>query len=323
MIDRALRFLDYRTSAVGHSAFGGFGGVMRYSLPAAYESLLGVKETERAIKEIKDFFQLSLATELNLTRVTAPLFVLSGLGINDDLNGIERPVSFPVKAMDGARAEIVHSLAKWKRLALAEYGFKRGFGLYTDMNAIRADEDLDPIHSLYVDQWDWERVIGAADRNLDFLKLVVRKIYSSFKRLEFRMHDLYPALPLELPEEITFVHAEDAQARYPALSPRNGENALRRKTALFLIGIGWIWPTGKPHDGRARLRDGSTPTGAAVRGSTRYLVGTAFSAGFGSRPWESGLTRRRWNYSWLKRGRKRERSFIFIKGSFRVICRSA
>jgi aspartate--ammonia ligase len=274
MIDRALRFLDYRTSAVGHSAFGGFGGVMRYSLPAAYESLLGVKETERAIKEIKDFFQLSLATELNLTRVTAPLFVLSGLGINDDLNGIERPVSFPVKAMDGARAEIVHSLAKWKRLALAEYGFKRGFGLYTDMNAIRADEDLDPIHSLYVDQWDWERVIGAADRNLDFLKLVVRKIYSSFKRLEFRMHDLYPALPLELPEEITFVHAEDAQARYPALSPKERENALAEEYgAFFLIGIGWDLADGKPHDGRAAdYDDWSTPTGAGRRGLNGDII---------------------------------------------------
>ncbi len=247
---------------------------MHYNLPSNYKSLLGVKETERAIKEIKDFFQLSLATELNLTRVTAPLFVLSGLGINDDLNGTERPVSFPVKAMQGVQAEIVHSLAKWKRLALAEYGFKRGFGLYTDMNAIRADEDLDAIHSLYVDQWDWERVIGASERNLDFLKKIVRKIYSTLKRLEFRMHDLYPSLSLELPEEIAFVHAEDAQARYPALTPKERENALAEEYgAFFLIGIGWDLTDGKPHDGRAAdYDDWSTLTSEGHRGLNGDII---------------------------------------------------
>ena len=143
----------------------------------AYKALLDVRQTERAIQEIKDFFQLNLATELNLTRVTAPLFVLAGTGVNDDLNGVERPVAFPVKALGDARAEVVHSLAKWKRLALAEYGFKKGFGLYTDMNAIRPDEDLDAIHSLYVDQWDWERVIDESERNLAFLQVVVRIAY--------------------------------------------------------------------------------------------------------------------------------------------------
>lgn len=239
-----------------------------YSYPAGYRPLLGVKETERAIKEIKDFFQLSLATELNLTRVTAPLFVLSGMGINDDLNGTERPVAFPVKALGDARAEIVHSLAKWKRLALAEYGFKKGFGLYTDMNAIRADEDLDSIHSLYVDQWDWERVMDESERNLDFLKTMVRKIYSAIKRLEFRMHDLYSMLPIELPDEIAFVHAEEALARYPDLSPKAREDALAKEYgALFLIGIGGALADGKPHDGRAPdYDDWSTPTRDGFKG---------------------------------------------------------
>lgn len=239
-----------------------------YSYPAGYRPLLGVKETERAIKEIKDFFQLSLATELNLTRVTAPLFVLSGMGINDDLNGTERPVSFPVKALGDARAEIVHSLAKWKRLALAEYGFQKGFGLYTDMNAIRADEDLDSIHSLYVDQWDWERVMDESERNLDFLKTMVRKIYSAIKRLEFWMHDLYPMLPIELPDEITFVHAEEALARYPDLNPKDREDALAKEYgALFLIGIGGALADGKPHDGRAPdYDDWSTPTRDGFKG---------------------------------------------------------
>jgi aspartate--ammonia ligase len=241
---------------------------MNSGTTAAYKPLLGVRETERAIKEIKDFFQLSLATELNLTRVTAPLFVLAGTGLNDDLNGVERPVSFPVKALGDARAEVVHSLAKWKRLALAEYGFKKGFGLYTDMNAIRADEDLDAIHSLYVDQWDWERVIEDSDRNLDFLRSIVRKIYAAIKRLEFRMHDLYPALPIELPEEITFVHAEDALARYPKLSAREREDALAKEYgAIFVIGIGGVLADGKAHDGRAPdYDDWSTPTPEGRKG---------------------------------------------------------
>jgi len=234
----------------------------------AYRPILGVRETERAIQEIKEFFQLSLATELNLTRVTAPLFVLSGTGLNDDLNGVERAVSFPVKSLGDRRAEVVHSLAKWKRLALAEYGFKKGFGLYTDMNAIRADEDLDAIHSLYVDQWDWERVIGESDRNLDFLRAVVRKIYAAIKRLEFRMHDLYPVLPLELPEDIVFVHAEDALARYPKLSSREREDALaKERGAVFLVGIGGALADGKSHDGRAPdYDDWSSPTTEGHKG---------------------------------------------------------
>lgn len=211
-----------------------------------------VLETERAIQEIKDFFQLNLATELKLSRVTAPLFVLSGTGLNDDLSGVERPVSFPVNAMGGSRAEVVQSLAKWKRVALAEYGFAPGFGLYADMNAIRPDESLDETHSLYVDQWDWERVMDASERTLAYLKSVVRGIFASMKRLEFFLHDRYPELRPSLPEEITFIHAEQARSMYPALSPRGREDALARKHgAIFLMGIGAPLSDGRPHDGRA------------------------------------------------------------------------
>jgi len=247
---------------------------MNLAFPANYKPILNVRETERAIKEIKDFFQLALATELNLTRVTAPLFVLSGTGLNDDLNGTERPVGFPIKALGDVRAEVVHSLAKWKRLALAEYEVKKGFGIYTDMNAIRADEDLDALHSLYVDQWDWERVIGESDRDLDFLMAVVRKIYSAIKRLEFRMHDLYPALPIELPEEIVFVHAEEALRRYPKLSPREREDELAREYgAFFLIGIGGALSDGRPHDGRAPdYDDWTSPNSAGYRGLNGDIV---------------------------------------------------
>jgi aspartate--ammonia ligase len=259
-IDIAAFIHDYRRDTNKES--------MNERRTMSYRPLLGVRETERAIKEIKDFFQLNLATELNLTRVTAPLFVLAGTGINDDLNGVERPVSFPVKALGDARAEVVHSLAKWKRLALAEYDFKKGFGLYTDMNAIRADENLDAIHSLYVDQWDWERVIDESERNLDFLKMIVRKIYAAVKRLEFRMHDLYPILPLVLPEDITFIHAEDALARYPGMSPREREDALAKEYgAVFIIGIGGVLADGRPHDGRAPdYDDWSTPTTEGHKG---------------------------------------------------------
>ena len=153
--------------------------------PDGYKSILSVKETEHAIVAIKDFFQLALSTELNLTRVTAPLFVKRGIGLNDDLNGIERPVSFPVKDMNETVLEIVHSLAKWKRVKVTDLNLASGFGIYTDMNAIRADEELDNIHSLYVDQWDWEMVLNENDRTVSFLKEVVRKIYRCIKRTEF------------------------------------------------------------------------------------------------------------------------------------------
>ena len=160
-------------------------------LSKKYKPLLGVKETEHAIVSIKDFFQLALSTELNLTRVTAPLFVPSGMGINDDLNGVEQPVSFPVHDMDGKRMEIVQSLAKWKRMKVSELGMTPGFGIYTDMNAIRPDETLDAIHSLYVDQWDWEMAIDEKDRTVFYLFDIVKKVYRCIKRTEFFLYDRY------------------------------------------------------------------------------------------------------------------------------------
>jgi aspartate--ammonia ligase len=230
--------------------------------------MLGVKETEHAIKELKDFFELNLATELNLSRVTAPLFVAAGTGINDDLNGVEKPVSFAVKGMDGARVEIVQSLAKWKRMMLGEFGFEPGYGLYTDMNAVRPDELLDSTHSIYVDQWDWERVITPPERKVEFLKKIVAKIYSILKRAEHFVYERYPDIRPELPEEITFVHTEELRARYPKLKPRQRENAfLKEVGAAFIIGIGGDLGDGTIHDGRAPdYDDWSTPTGQGRRG---------------------------------------------------------
>ena len=237
-------------------------------LPRGYRPLLGVKETEHAIKALKDFFEMNLATELNLSRVTAPLFVKGGTGINDDLNGIEKPVAFAVKDMAGVRAEIVQSLAKWKRMMLGELGFGPGYGLYTDMNALRPDETLDNTHSIYVDQWDWERVITPAERNVEFLKKTVRKIYSILKRAEHFTFERYPAIRPELPEEITFIHAEELRGRFPKLTPRQREQRLLRECgAAFIIGIGGQLADGTIHDGRAPdYDDWSTPTGKGRRG---------------------------------------------------------
>ncbi len=236
--------------------------------PKGYRPLLGVQETERAIKSLKDFVELNLATELNLSRVTAPLFVKGGTGINDDLNGIEKPLAFQIKGIPGVRAEIVQSLAKWKRLMLGELELPPGYGLYTDMNAIRPDEILDNTHSLYVDQWDWERVITPAERNVDFLKKIVRKLYSILKRTEHFIYERYPAIRPELPEEITFVHTEELQARYPKLTPKERETAfVREHPATFIIGIGGLLADGRMHDGRAPdYDDWTTPTGNGFQG---------------------------------------------------------
>ena len=220
--------------------------------PEHYHALLDMHKTEQGIKLIKDFFQENLSTELRLRRVTAPLFVLQGLGINDDLNSVERPVTFPIKDLGDQKAEVVHSLAKWKRLTLAEYNVKPGYGVYTDMNAIRADEELDNLHSLYVDQWDWEAVVTREQRNVAFLKSIVERIYAAIRRTEYLVCETYENIKPFLPEQIHFIHSEDLLQMYPDLSPKEREDAICKKYgAVFIIGIGGKLSNGEKHDGRA------------------------------------------------------------------------
>ncbi|NLK84481.1 MAG: aspartate--ammonia ligase [Aeromonadales bacterium] len=219
---------------------------------AGYKPLLDKMQTEKGIKLIKDFFQQNLATELRLRRVTAPLFVLQGLGINDDLNGVERAVTFPIKDLGDKKAEVVHSLAKWKRLTLAMLNVEPGYGIYTDMNAIRADEELDNLHSLYVDQWDWEAVITKEQRNLQFLKDIVSRIYSAILRTEYLACESYPQIKPLLPQKITFVHAEDLLQMYPDKTPKEREDLIAKKYgAVFIMGIGGKLSNAEKHDGRA------------------------------------------------------------------------
>ena len=247
---------------------------MKLVIPKNYSAILSLKETERAIKMVKDFFELNLAAELKLRRVTAPLFVQRGTGINDDLNGTERPVSFEVKDMDGTVAEIVHSLAKWKRMMLADYEIANTFGLYTDMNALRPDEELDNIHSIYVDQWDWEKILLPEDRNLDYLKTIVRRIFSVIKRTEFIVYESHPEIVPLLPEDIYFIHAEELLDRYPGMGPKEREHEIAREHgAVFIIGIGADLANGEPHDGRAPdYDDWSTETVDGYRGLNGDII---------------------------------------------------
>lgn len=244
------------------------------TIPEGYKSLLDIQQTERAIKFIKDTFQQQLSSALKLRRVTAPLFVLKGTGINDDLNGTERAVTFKIKSRNDAEAEIVHSLAKWKRMALADYGIPQGYGLYTDMNALRPDEDLDNIHSIYVDQWDWERSMKEGERNLEFLKHTVNKIYDSLKRTEYLVSEAYPFITPILPCTITFVHTEDLLAEYPTLTPRERETkAAEKYGAIFVIGIGGKLANNEKHDGRAPdYDDWTTPTSEKHKGLNGDIV---------------------------------------------------
>ena len=230
--------------------------------PADYKPLINLQQTELGITKIKDFFQANLSAELRLRRVTAPLFVLRGTGLNDDLNGVERAVNFPVKDMDDACAEVVHSLAKWKRVTLADYNIENGCGIYTDMNAIRADEELGNIHSLYVDQWDWERVMSEEERNVDFLKSIVRRIYAVLLRTEYLISESFPALRPCLPPEITFIHSEELCRMYPGRPPKEREFEFTKKhKAVFIIGIGGELSDGEKHDGRAPDYDDWTTSG--------------------------------------------------------------
>ncbi len=220
--------------------------------PTGYKALLNLSQTELGIKKIKDFFQQNLSSELRLRRVTAPLFVLKGLGINDDLNGVERPVTFPIKDLNDSKAEIVHSLAKWKRLTLADYEIEPGYGIYTDMNAIRPDEVLGNLHSLYVDQWDWERVMTREERTIDFLKEIVQRIYAALVRTEYMVYEMFPKIKPILPQKIFFIHSEDLLKKYPYLPPKEREDAICKEYgAVFIIGIGCLLSNGEKHDGRA------------------------------------------------------------------------
>ena len=230
--------------------------------PASYKPLLNLQQTEVGIAKIKDFFQANLSAELRLRRVTAPLFVLRGTGLNDDLNGVERAVNFPIKDMQDVRAEVVHSLAKWKRVTLADYDIENGYGIYTDMNAIRADEELGNIHSLYVDQWDWERIMTAEERNIDFLKLIVKRIYATLLRTEYLVSESFPQIRPILPDEIQFIHAEELRQLYPDLSPKEREFKITQQYgAVFIIGIGAKLGDGEKHDGRAPDYDDWTTPG--------------------------------------------------------------
>ena len=220
-------------------------------IPDGYAPVLDVYDTQRAISYIKETFQEEFSAALNLKRVSAPLFVTEESGLNDNLNGYERPVSFDVPAV-GAEAQVVHSLAKWKRLALKRYHFDVGNGLYTDMNAIRRDEDLDNIHSIYVDQWDWEKVITKDNRNLEYLKLIVRAIVRAICDTNDRLHVRFPQLRVELEREVTFMTTQELEDRYPDLSGSERESAIAKEhRTVCIMQIGGALRSGKPHDGRA------------------------------------------------------------------------
>ena len=224
----------------------------KFKIQGDYKSSMGIRETEVAIKMIKDHFERTLAKKLNLTRVSAPLFVRTDTGLNDNLNGVERSVSFDAISIKNYSMEIVQSLAKWKRMALGKYGFERGEGIYTDMNAIRRDEELDNIHSIYVDQWDWEKVLHKSDRTPETLKQIVRDIYSTFLETEGFLFSQYPQFKPSLPSDIHFITTQELEDLYPRLTPKERENEItREKGAVFIMKIGAPLESGIRHDGRA------------------------------------------------------------------------
>ena len=221
-------------------------------IPENYHSPLTIRETEVAIKEVKDHFERALAKSLHLTRVSAPLFVRPESGLNDNLNGVERPVAFGIKEQEDREVEIVHSLAKWKRYALKRYGFHSGEGLYTDMSAIRRDEDTDNIHSIYVDQWDWEKVISKEERNMETLEYTVGKVYSALKETEAYMARRYNYIEEFLPDEISFITSQELETMYPDKTPKEREyHFAKAKGAVFIKQIGKALASGQRHDGRA------------------------------------------------------------------------
>lgn len=221
-------------------------------IPKNYHSALNLHDTQIAIKTVKDFFQNLLAERLNLARVSAPLFVDPTSGLNDNLNGVERPVTFDIKEQNGREAEVVQSLAKWKRYALKKYGFGYGEGIYTDMNAIRRDEVADNTHSIFVDQWDWERIITKDERNLNILKETVKTVYKCLRKTEKFMAIQYDYIEEILPKDIFFITSQELEDMYPGLSPKDREyKIVKEKGAVFIMQIGKMLASGEPHDGRA------------------------------------------------------------------------
>lgn len=247
---------------------------MRLIIPDNYEPLLGLKQTETALKLMKEHFEIGLSSEMRLRRVTAPLFVLKSTGLNDTLRGFEEPIEFRIKDMRNQEAEVVQSLAKWKRMMLRDYDIEIGSGIYTDMNALRPDEELDNLHSVYVDQWDWERTIKKEDRSLAYLKAAANQVYATFRRTEYYLFNLYPLLRPQLPDQLTFIHAEELYEMYPDQSPKDREDKITEKYgAVFIIGIGADLPDGKPHDRRAPdYDDWTTETEKGFRGLNGDII---------------------------------------------------
>ncbi len=234
-------------------------------IPENYKSDLNLHDTQVAIKTVKDFFQKTLSERLNLLRVSAPLFVTPDSGLNDNLNGVERPVSFGIREQNDAQAEIVHSLAKWKRYALKKYGFTYGEGLYTDMSAIRRDEDTDNIHSIYVDQWDWEKIIKKEERTVETLQNVVRTVYKALKKTEKYMSIEYDYIEEILPKEIFFITTQELEDMYPGCTPKEREYKIAKlKGAVFIMQIGGALASGEKHDGRAPDYDDWTLNGDII-----------------------------------------------------------
>lgn len=235
---------------------------MSLYLPQQYDPKMSVRETQQAIKYIRDTFQKEFGKEMNLERISAPMFVRKSSGLNDDLNGVERPVAFDIKDLPGETVEVVHSLAKWKRMALKQYGFEVGEGLYTNMNAIRRDEDLDNLHSCYVDQWDWEKVIRKEDRNMQTLQDTVRTIFKVIKHMEHEVWYKYPDAVNHLPDDITFVTTQELEDRWPDKTSKERENLIcKEKGCVFIMQIGGKLKSGKKHDGRAPDYDDWTLNG--------------------------------------------------------------
>lgn len=247
---------------------------MRLIIPEGYKPLISLIETEKAIEMMKDHFETGLASDLRLRRVTAPLFMLKGTGLNDDLRGIEKPIGFKIKDMRDQDAEVVQSLAKWKRMMLRDYDIQTGYGIYTDMNALRPDEELDNLHSVYVDQWDWEKAIFPEEKTLDTLKHAVQKVWDNVKRSEFYIQTFYPQVEPELPDDLTFIHSEQLFEKYPDLTPKEREDKIAEELgAVFIIGVGADLPDGKPHDRRAPdYDDWSTETKDGFRGLNGDII---------------------------------------------------